>query len=386
MSITHTYQNAWDNYQKAINALYTSEETVAVPERDAGSLTVSEQLEGRSEAVLTRSEELRQVLAASLEVESLAQRELAALKLVAAAAYDLSVASDLLQAERSGPTGERERSAGSVVLASKEVRRILDAPLEAGLLSLLERERAVLPSEPKAARAQLETTITTFLTDIPLQAASLSQMAVAGVIPLGVGPAQGAVSLAAQELLAHVPSGLSLVVRRAAALVAEALNKLWTAIGPQREAQAQQQITQWLNQLQRQRDTVTSLLGMLYETQRLGEETTRLIEGAPEGTVAARYNQATQTLENLLQGYEKTKGLLEWVLRILALIKTPLLGAAPWGPLAVYASYLGVLGYAIYSGGDYLDWYRTGNTAWLDRVQGLRVTVQRALSSDEHTK
>jgi hypothetical protein len=383
MSKTNEYQNTWDQYQKAVRTLYAAPSTSEVAERGTGLPAAIELLEERSQTVITRSEELRQVLTNSLEDENLSQRELAALKLVAAAAYDLSVASDLLEAESAGPTSERERSARSVVLASEEVRRILDAPLEAGLGGLLERERAVLPNEPKAARAQLETTITTFLTDIPLQAATMSQMAVAGVITLGVGPAQGAVSLAAQELLAHVPSGISLVVRSAAALVVEALNKLWTAIGPQREAQAQQQITQWLDQLQRQRDTVTNLLNMLYETQRLGEETTRLIEGVPEGTVAARYNQATQTLENLLQGYEKTKGLLEWVMRILALIKAPLLGAAPWGPLAVYASYLGVLGYAIYSGGDYLDWYRIGNVAWLDRVQGLRTTVKRALSSDE---
>jgi len=254
------------------------------------------------------------------------------------------------------------------------------------MLGLLERERAVLPNEPKAARAQLEMTITAFLADIPEQVAAVGQMAVAGVITLGVGPAQGAISLGTQELLAHVPSGISLVVRRAAALVAEAINKLWTAIGPQREAQARQQITQWLGQLQQQRDTVTNLLNVLYETRRIGEETISLIEGAPEGTAAARYNQATQTLEALLQGYDKTKGVLEWVMRILDLIKATLLGAAPWGHLAVYASYLGVLGYAIYSGGDYLDWYRTGNPAWLDRVQGLRMTVQQILSSEEHTK
>lgn len=33
----------------------------------------------------------------------------------------------------------------------------------------------------------------------------------------------------------------------------------------------------------------------------------------------------------------------------------PLLAAAPWGTLALYATYLGLLGYAIYSGGDHLD-------------------------------
>jgi len=180
-----------------------------------------------------------------------------------------------------------------------------------------------------------------------------------------------------------VPSGVSLIVRRGAALVVEAINKLWTAIGPQREAQAHQQITNWLDQLQRERATVVGLLDMLYEAQRIGEEASGLIAAAPTGTVAARYNQATLALEVLSHGYDQTSGILEWVLRILALVKGPLLAAAPWGPLATYSAYLGVLGYAIYSGGDYLDWYRTGNITWLDRVQGLRTAVKRALSSHQ---
>lgn len=384
--MTQAYLNTWNEYQEAVNALYAPPSTTEVAERGAGVPAVTELLGERSETVLARSEELREILADSLETENLSQRELAGLKLVAAAAYDLSVASDLLDVESTGPTGEVERSARSAVLASDVVRRVLDAPLEAGMLGLLESERAVLPNEPMAARAQLEATIATFLADIPQQAATMSQMAVAGVINLGGIPAQGAVSLAVQEILAHVPSGISLLVRRAAAMVVEAINKLWTAIGPQHESQARQQIVQWLDQFQQQRNMMVGVLNVLYETRRIGEETTGLVEAAPIGTTAAQYNQATQTLEALLDGYDKTKGVLEWTLRILALIKTPLLGAAPWGPLAAYSTYLGVLGYAIYSGGDYLDWYRTGNIAWLKRVQGLRTTVQRALSSGEQAK
>lgn len=44
-----------------------------------------------------------------------------------------------------------------------------------------------------------------------------------------------------------------------------------------------------------------------------------------------------------------------------------------------------MFGYAIYSRGDYLDWYRTGNIGWLDRVEGLRMTVRQALGSAEQT-
>src|SRR5438309_5395053 len=142
ISMTQAYLNTWNEYQEAVNALYAPPSTTEVAERGAGVPAVTELLGERSETVLARSEELREILADSLETENLSQRELAGLKLVAAAAYDLSVASDLLDVESTGPTGEVERSARAAVLASDVVRRILDAPLEAGMLGLLESERA----------------------------------------------------------------------------------------------------------------------------------------------------------------------------------------------------------------------------------------------------
>ena len=63
-------------------------------------------------------------------------------------------------------------------------------------------------------------------------------------------------------------------------------------------------------------------------------------------------------------------------------------GCSPVGTSAAYSTYLGVLGYAIHSGGGPTTW--TGiareSIAWLKRVQGLRTTVQRALSSGEQAK
>ena len=178
---------------------------------------------------------------------------------MAAAAYDLSVASDLLDVESTGPTGEVERSARSAVLASDVVRRVLDGTIGSGHAWLIESERAVLPNEPMAARAQLEATIATFLADIPQQAATMSQMAVAGVINLGGIPAQGAVSLAVQEILAHVPSGISLLVRRAAAMVVEAINKLDGHRSAARAAGPTAHV-QWLDQFQQQRNMMVGVL------------------------------------------------------------------------------------------------------------------------------
>lgn len=69
---------------------------------------------------------------------------------------------------------------------------------------------------------------------------------------------------------------------------------------------------------------------------------------------------------------------------VLGFVKTPVLAAVPWGPIGVHGTYLGVLAYAIFSGGDYLDWYRLGERAWLDRVAGLRTTVHTSLEREAH--
>ena len=51
----------------------------------------------------------------------------------------------------------------------------------------------------------------------------------------------------------------------------------------------------------------------------------------------------------------------------------------PWGPVAAYTIYVAVLGYGVYSGGDYVDAKRF-QAAWLDHVVGVRTIVKRTLS------
>jgi hypothetical protein len=380
MATAQAYQAAYDSYKEAIKHLY--ERPASAPqkaERSEREIYV-DHLGEVGEGVLARSEEVREALEANMQTEDLERRELAALKLLATATTDLSVAMDLLSLEESGPAAKPERGAQSAILASGEIRSILDAPMEGGMKGLLKVDRAALPQEPEAARSQLETTVSSFFTDILDDAASLGKLAVGGVADLGLGPAHGAASVAAQEILARVPNTLSFVARRAAGLVIEAIRKLYAAIGPEQQKEVQEKTAKWLEDIQSKEDMVVSLLNKLYETERIKEETKTLIDNAPQEVTAAAFNEATRTLEELTSRYGKTKGVLGGGLRVLAFAKAPLMAAVPWGPLAVYSVYLGVMGYAVYSGGDYLDWYRTGDREWLDRVKGVRSTVRQALS------
>jgi hypothetical protein len=376
-----SFQEAWSAYEEAVQDLYRAPtDVVAEAERSAGEI-YAQKLQERGDVLVERSADVRAALVTSLQGDDLGQRELAGLKLIAAAAHDLSMASEMYSLETVEPGAEVERGAFSAVLASPELRSVLDAPMEAGIMALVEVERAALPSDPAAARAELEKAITEFISEIPNEASGLSQKVIGGVVNLGLGPAQAAASLASQEILARVPEGLSLIARKAAVLVVEAIQKLRAALGSEQEQQVLDKAKEWLQKAQESQDAITELLDMIYETPRIKQEVETTLKDAPDTLTAAQFNQATQSLQDMLGRYSKTKGTLNVLMSVLAFAKTPLMTSVPWGPLAVYASYVGIFGYAVYSGGDYLDWYRTGQTDWLDRVKGLRTQVHTALEA-----
>lgn len=379
MSANQTYSQAWRAYESAVKDLFAPPPGAAdETERDVAKLA-TEELAVRADRVLAGAERVRESLGESLRSGDPGQREFARLKLIASAAYDLSTANDLLDFERTGSSPQAARSLGMATVASEELGSILDTPLEAGMAGLLPFERVALPDDPVAARQQLEDMVGDFVTVIPQDASDMSQMAISGVVNLGFGPAQGLFSLTLQELISRIPDTLSPIVRRAAELALEAIRKLQTAIGAESVSQAEEQAAKWVAEIQGNRDLVTSLLDKLYETPRITNETMEMVQSAPESTPSESFNKATQTLRELLDYYGKTTGALDGLMRIVSLIKGVFLASLPWGPPALYLTYLSILIYAVYSGGDYMDWYRTGNRTWLDRVQGLRSTVRNSL-------
>ena len=304
-------------------------------------------------------------------------RDVAGLKLLAAAACDLAVANDLLETSEKLRI-EKERSA-SQIFSSPEIRETLDAPLEAASIRKLAIERAALPIDPGLARNKLLESITGFVKEIPDETAELSKSAMSGAVNFGLGPANAALSFVNKELLSHIPEGVTFAVRTAARLVTEAIRKLWAAFGPEAQDKIQEETNGWLKEIWEKSDLVRSLLDRLYATAKLNEEVTKIVTDCQAATSAGKFNSATRTLEELEGRYKKIIGILVWVMRAMSWLNSPLTAAAPWGPIAAYAIYAGTFGYAIYSGGDYLDAdFFSGK--WLDHVRGLRTTVTSSLA------
>jgi hypothetical protein len=375
------FEREWQLYQQEVRQIYEAPtEATLQTERSAGEV-FAEQLERRGENIVRQAEAVRQTLEPSIESPDAQERELAALKLLATAVFDLSVANDILAIEEAGPAATVERSAQTTVLASKEIREILAAPLETGLTGIVDGERGPLPQDPSAAREALRTAITDFLEEIPDQASSLSQKAVAGVVNLGFGPAQKYFSLAFQEVLGSVPKDVSGAVAKASKLVMESLKKLRAALGKDQEEKIRKKAADWLKEIQEDRDAVAALLDRLYQTERIGQEALGIVDASSTDLPVNVFNDTTRALQELSARYQKTAGLLDKFMLVLAFVKPPLMQAVPWGPVAMYTTYAGILGFAVYSGGDYVDWYRTGEIDWLDRVEGLRSRV-RAISTE----
>ena len=370
---------AWQSYQHALEALYEPGAGPRAAER--GGSPLSPEWRPRSAELLSRSSELRDSLQQGLAAQHAPQRELAGLKLLASAAYDLSVAGDLLTQGTGAAHGGVERAARGTVLGARELHEIMGAPLANGMTGLIKAERAAVPNDPVAARAQLEKRVAGMLQDIPVSAAKLSLAALLGMVSLEVAPEQVLGSAAAQELLRHIPAGVSDAVGQGAGFAVEAVSKLWAALNPEQQKELAKQTSEWVRELRANSNVAARFLSNIYETKRIGDEALKLISGSAASATVEQYGQALQGLDTLGATYEKTKGTIEWVIRVSAFAKLALLGAPPFGPLAAYSMYIALLGYTICSGGDYLDWYRM-DVPWLARVRGLRTCVRGALSAD----
>ncbi len=125
----HT-EDAWTGYRTAIEELYRP--AGASPRERGDLLLTTDKLEDRLDAVASQSDQLQAQLIADMTTDRYAQRELAALKLLAAAAYDLSVAADAAITDEYGIAASGDRAAASEILTDPGLRRILDTPAKAG--------------------------------------------------------------------------------------------------------------------------------------------------------------------------------------------------------------------------------------------------------------
>jgi hypothetical protein len=297
------------------------------------------------------------------------------LQLVAAAALDLAVADDLARADEDG-TGVAQR--GGVPLP-QELFEILGIPQEAGIAAVLGRDRSgERGNGPGDPRKDVLTAANAVLEDILDATAKASGTLTVGLLAIPALPLKEAGAAVGHELLERLGTQLSLVLRKAVALVVKAIEKIAMALGPVVRDAAREEAVDWLTRLQRG-EVLRVLLTWLYEPQLIAAEVRGLVAAGGADQQALR--EITSRLDELGSRFGKHAKAIEWVARGLALVRGWLLGLQPWGPVVLVSTHVMALGYIVYLGGDYADWYRTGSSRRLDFVPGVRTVVRQGLPS-----
>lgn len=369
------YEDAWGAYQDALAALYGRDEA-PVAERADRTVRAGADLEARADTVIERSGELGSAAEAGLATDDVAVRELAELQLVAAAALDLAVADDLARADEDG-AGVAQR--GGVPLP-QELFEILGIPQEAGIAAVLGWDRSGERwSGTGDPRKDVLTAANAVLEDILDETAKASGTLTVGLLAIpALPPLKEAGAAVGHELLERLGKQLSLVLRKAVALVVKAIEKIAMALGPIVCDAAREEAVDWLTRVQRG-EVLRALLTWLYEPERIAAEVRGLVADSRADQQALR--EITSRLDELGSRFGKQGKAIEWLARGLALVRGWLLGLQPWGPVVLVSAHVTALGYIVYLGGDYADWYRTGSSRRLDFVPGVRAAVRQGLPS-----
>jgi len=371
------YADAWDRYDVAVGALYDMLGPAEVP--SFGPVR-SADTASRAELVITTSSRLADAATPGLAAPSAAERERSTLRLVAGAAADLAIANDLIRAERDRPAfAVREATPAIYPQLMSELGPLLRPGAEAGAtITTRGVSFKPLPDDPKDALAQLRWTATRSFDAIAGDVVDMGQMALSGLVALQAAPVKQAAAVAAQELLNKIGDGLGTVLRQAARLLVEAYDKILKALGKDAASDARQQAARWIQMLQAG-TLFEKLLQRLYEKQRILEDIEAHARKAEEALMSEAFSTVLNETRDLAERFQQHRSSMEWILRGLAFAKDWLFTIEPWGPLAVTATYVAGLGYVVYAGGDYVDWFRTEQTQPLERVPGLREVVRETL-------
>jgi hypothetical protein len=363
---------AWRDYVTALNDFYAPI-SAAAPKDPNELLAASDKL----------TEETTPYLGPGIDPS---QRQLAELKLLAGAVMDLAVANDSVE-PAVGPIEGAEvrdrRGAAFAMILKDYLDPILSTPIEKGIEAVLpgaaESQGEARPNSPKEAKEDLVKAINEACRDIVDAAAGVGQTAFTGVILLAPNPLELLGSIMGkgfQQFLNGLKEALDELARPMTDLAAQfflkASRKILALLGKDDKEgdtvlkKLKEQLSQLLEQL-----SIKVLIRTLYQPQEIENEVQTLLNNARD---AAAINLAASKVKDLAPAFEKKAKLATIALMLLTSVQKGLMTLQPYGPIAVAATYVGVVAFAVLSGGDYIDTWKKP-----DYVSGVRHLVKEAV-------
>lgn len=377
-----SYEEAWSEYRQALERLY--DQSVYMMTEGYGDVITEPEvfLADYAEEVIRTSRRLGNVIARYLEDEP-EQRELAELKLVSVASTDAAVANDLARKAQDALIETADR-APELPFAVAQVLQVLEIPPEDGARALmgrrLEIEEIGEPPDLKAAKQRLREAASGAIGSIQGDAARVCGLASSGLALVPVGEIQEVARWALGDLMDRLGEGAGLLLRRAARLLASAVEKILKMLPEGVQDAVRDRVLGWLSDLvQEDGGLWEKLLVRVYRADDVREEVDQRVDGVPDTLNPAILEAAAVQMGQLADKFGGQRRVISLAVRGMRLANGWIV-TLPHGAVALAAAYVVAIGYAVFAGGDYLDWSRPG-AQYLDFVPGVRSVVQQATTT-----
>jgi hypothetical protein len=182
-----------------------------------------------------------------------------------------------------------------------------------------------------------------------------------------------ALKAAAANVFTEIPEKVRIWWRWAVKMFKRGVEKLKKLFGKLFD-KALESVRKWIKE-----HGMDALLDAIYGTRKLKPGLTKLVQDAPDDT---DFKAIGKAVEQVVGKWESQKRVLVLVLKGLALVQGVILsltGGA--GKPIMAAAFALAIAYAVYAGGDYIDWHRTEDDGFLDFVKGIRQTVEDGVRS-----
>ncbi len=333
------------DYLKALESFFAS----ASPMRHAQGASSPTEIEGLFAESQRAGKTLAQALAQAEDSWGRSQIEI---QLMAAAAADLAIAGELIEAEKQPLRGDED--------LWKLIKTGLTEP--SALL-----QPGIRPAHYRGADRDLLATVYQVLNSIEESAIETVADAITGALTLNLAVLREATRMAGADLRQLLKD---LGAEEATAFVGEALRKMLSLLGEDNLSHIEQTAGEVFEKV-REKTAVASYIKDFLDTKTIYNEGRALVQAydGPDKDLA-RLTPKILKLEGSFRGRNRLAATL---IRLMAFIKLiPAMKTLPWGPLASASGYALIIAYELYSAHDHVD---SDRFAFFDRVSGVRTLL-----------
>lgn len=372
---TNDYQTAVAAYADELRSLFAPEPAES---RSAEPHAASaDTLAGRADSLAARSTELLDQTALFLSDDDPTVRLGAEQSLLAQAVASLRVAEGLMAAE-AAEEDAGTRSAGSQPEPAgfDDLLALLESPLDT-MGGDVAAEPALTRGAPEASRDELIAAASDAIDQVLDGVGAFGKDALAGLLGLDTALLKQAAQLISgelAELVAKLGEQASLLVSKAVRFLLQAYDSLLAALGQDAASALRQQVAGWLEQIQ-QGDSVAQFVGAALQVDVVRAQVADLV--AASQASAETLGQTEANVEALPGSFNARTKLAGQILAGIAVLKRIPATRLPMVEVATAAVYIGLLGFVVYTGSDYVDAPRLER---IGRVPGVLQVVETGLA------